>query len=343
MLLITIIAVLSLSMSRLNTRVMIVVLDREETAPTERYPPNEDPAARPAPPRTTILLDPPATQVASQSLHPILPTVSTNRNKNESLLRQEGVNSETTLPPTQNPTTTVSSTSGSIVATTTTTTTTATQDCLRPIQKTNPRLHDESSRIINMGLPLVGMDRIGKLFQHYDRSRGIHCGKSGYCGECIRRQIRLQQNPLEKCGNFTVQLQMAMHLGHTIVYPQIQYLDQLYEAAPNATYLLPFFNVTKWVEILTNWNAGGKVYRTYRKRLAGAMFPEVNWTIEMGSNDADFEALVCNHVNRIRRFTSERPSLSLLEFDVEDPNVGKYMEGIFSRVHADDWIPFTEL
>lgn len=209
-------------------------------------------------------------------------------------------------------------------------------DCLQPLRNPILGVHDES-RILNVGFPKMGSSSLQNLFLksgYY--SRHHHCGKVGYCGDCIQQEIRNKLDPLEMCGNFTVQTQMDFHPPSRPIYPQIHYLQELYNVAPNATYILPFRNVSKWVYSLTNWNAYGRT-SNYRGRFNNAVFPQLNWTKEMGKHDSDYEILVCNHVRNIRKFVSERPTLSLVEIDIEDPNTGEYLESIFRSVNGSFW------
>ena len=37
------------------------------------------------------------------------------------------------------------------------------------------------------------------------------------------------------------------------------------------------------------------------------------------------------HVRRIRNFVSDHPSMTLIEFDIEDDNTGEYLASIFHR------------
>ena len=167
--------------------------------------------------------------------------------------------------------------------------------------------------------------------------------QTGFCGKCIGLSIKQGKNPLEQCGNFTVFTQMDMHYGKKPIYPQVQYLEQLYEAAPNATCLLPFRNISQWVHSLSHWpkNNGhpkvkGPAGWTYHKRFQNLVLPELNWTRDMGGDPADFDILFCRHVRNVRRFVSQHPSWSLVEFQLEDPHAGDYLASIL-RVNASFW------
>ena len=45
----------------------------------------------------------------------------------------------------------------------------------------------------------------------------------------------------------------------------------------------------------------------------------------------------CQHVNKVRKFVANYPSMSLIEFDLEDENAADYLAGIFPQLNASDW------
>eukprot|EP00977_Amphora_coffeiformis_P004447 scaffold945_cov170-Amphora_coffeaeformis.AAC.27 len=209
-------------------------------------------------------------------------------------------------------------------------------DCLQPLSNPVLGVHDES-RIFNVGFPKMGSSSLENIFKRSGYySRHHHCGRAGYCGACIRQEVMKKRDPLVMCGNFTVWTQMDYHPPSLPIYPQIQYLHELYSVAPNATYILPFRNVSKWVYSLTHWDSHGRA-PNFRGRFNSAVIPELNWTRNMGKKDSDYEILFCNHVRNIRKFVVERPSLSLVEIDIEDKITGEYLESIFRRVNASFW------
>jgi hypothetical protein len=208
-------------------------------------------------------------------------------------------------------------------------------DCLQPLDRPILGTHD-LSRILNMGMPKMGSSSLAKLFSKNFFQRHFHCGRAGYCGSCMREAAREEKDLLVNCGNFTVWTQMDHDTGRDAVYPQIQYLAELYEAAPHATFLLPFRNISAWVNSMTNWDAHGRVQWTLRKRFEKSAFPEVDWTRDNGKNDSDYNIFFCNHVRRVRTWVADHPSLSLIEFSIDDPHTGDYLASLFP-VDAADW------
>ncbi len=115
------------------------------------------------------------------------------------------------------------------------------------------------------------------------------------------------------------------------VYPQVHYLNALYNEAPDATWLLPFRNVTSWIGSITRW----KNIRTHISNYCD--FKRLGFQRQNKNPDEDFVRLYCNHVKHIRDFVKEHPSLSLVEFSIEDPYAGEYLAGIFPGVNATFW------
>lgn len=219
--------------------------------------------------------------------------------------------------------------------------------CVEPNSKPIIGIHGKPrfnnlSRILNMGFPKCGTSSISKLFERSSfRQAHNHCTKEQFpdCGICFKRNHQKGLTMLDHCGNFNIITQMDYTAEHQCIFPQIQYLDELYHEAPNATWILPFRNVTDWVRSLTNWYKG----HSYSLRDRMAMwcdFPELNFhqshTMKKKS-DEDFVTLYCSHVKQIRNFVKKNPSLSLVEFNIEDPKAGEFLASIFPGVDSSDW------
>jgi len=228
--------------------------------------------------------------------------------------------------------------------------------CLEPQPTPILGTHD-LSRILNVGFMKCGSSSINDLFK-YSGFKTSHwsCGRSkkegkfiqhGGCAQCMEKQMNmLGENVtngtgiLSNCGNHTVFTQMDFisfvkknQTDHKCIFPQIQYLNELYHDSPHATWILPFRNVTKWIESITH-------YHFMRKRMSKfCNFPELGFHNEKNKKktDEDFVNVVCNHVKQIRQFVNEHPTLSLVEFSIEDPNAGKFLASVFPGVNGTAW------
>ncbi len=201
-------------------------------------------------------------------------------------------------------------------------------NCLEPFHTPMMGTHD-LSRIINVGMPKCGSTSLNQFFQDDFYSRHFHCGMKGYCGDCIKANIEDNQPPLVNCGNFTVWTQMDQ-THRTCIFPQIFYLEEIYNEAPNATFILPFRNVTGWIRSVSNW-------KKFRQRLNNVCdFTKIGIEQKSLMIDENMEALFCNHVKHIRQFVHDHPSLTLIEVSIEDPSAGNILASHFP-VDASKW------
>lgn len=226
------------------------------------------------------------------------------------------------------------------------------ENCLKPLQKPIIGVHD-LSRIINVGMPKCGSTSLAHFFKADYHTSHWNCGKEikavGKCGTCMQDAVKKNLLPLSNCGNFTVFAQMdyfkfdfneMRDLNQPLrsnekscTFPQITYLNEIYQEAPNATFILPFRNVSSWINSISKWN-------NMRKRFeAFCDFSELGITKNNMSltEDKNLILLYCNHVKKVRRFVLDRPSLSLIEFSIEDPNAGYYLSSFFPLVNASHW------
>merc|ERR1711862_631043 len=97
------------------------------------------------------------------------------------------------------------------------------------------------------------------------------CGGDGYCGTCIQKAIDARLPPLSSCGNYIVYAQMDQASKGDCIFPQIEFLDELYEESPNAIFILPFRNVSAWIKSVQKWHGmrkrfdnGCDVFFTFR-------------------------------------------------------------------------------
>mmetsp|Transcript_8990 Transcript_8990/g.15633 ORF Transcript_8990/g.15633 Transcript_8990/m.15633 type:complete len:300 (-) Transcript_8990:146-1045(-) len=179
--------------------------------------------------------------------------------------------------------------------------------------------------IVNVGFPKCGSTSLFEFLLTANISypkKSSHmwpCGK-GPCGQCIRKAVNNSLPPLQSCGNsasFT-QIDQTPFSGTGCIWPQISYLKEIYEGAPETIFLLPFRNVTDWIKSAT-------FYHGLKRRMWNlCVFPEYNLTKGWGS-DKDMEDLYCRHVKHVRHFVSQRPSLTLVEYSISDKGVGDFL------------------
>lgn len=69
--------------------------------------------------------------------------------------------------------------------------------------------------------------------------RGIRQTKDNLIGPCMTRAIKDGNPPLISCGNFAAYTQMDSE-SFSCNFPQISYLNEIYNEEPSAILLLPF-------------------------------------------------------------------------------------------------------
>jgi hypothetical protein len=217
-----------------------------------------------------------------------------------------------------------------------------TTSCHKPIPYPILGTHD-LTRVINVGMPKCGSTSLTRIFTeaHEAFPGGTShwgCGPNGKCGLCIKNAIEKGKAPLASCGNFDafMQMDLADNPLDICVFPQIQYLDEIYKENPTATLILAFRNhVTKWVKSVANWKS--RAHGPFQDRIANLCeFPNIGFTKSMGGTEEDLIGLACNHVKQVRHFVHDHPTLSLVEIDIDDPNTGNYLATLFP-VNSEHW------
>jgi hypothetical protein len=236
---------------------------------------------------------------------------------------------------------------------------------IEPIISNIPPLTDDliggnNPKYINVGMPKSGSTSLTYLFNragiktsHYKNCRkkngNINFKKTKKqrtykkeqvkCGSCIKDVIdnNALHNIFLECGNFTMWGEMNFNRNKNVnvcIYPQIQYLEKIYTDAPHATWIMPMRNVSDWIDSVTRW---GRIPGTFRDDFGPCNFPQIGFK---GStdlmDDRKMMAMYCNHIVQIREFVKSHQSLSLIEFRIEDPNVGNFLENLLP-IDADDW------
>jgi len=150
-------------------------------------------------------------------------------------------------------------------------------------------------KVINVGWPKIGSTR-----------------------SCMARAIKNNMPPLSTCGSYGAYTQMDMTEKEGCYFPQISYLNEIYDEEPSAILILPFRNISEWISSVSR-------YHDMRNRMINVCeFPEYSFALGMGAKDEELEDLYCQHVKHIRKFVAERPSLTLIEYSIGADGVGDY-------------------
>ena len=124
-------------------------------------------------------------------------------------------------------------------------------------------------------------------------------------GKCMKQNLQYGQLPLDNCGHYQVWSDLSYTDTDDCFFPTFQEdtLEQLYQAYPEATWILTIRNETEWYRSLSTF-LGGKVLSKWNRCFADERINVLNTT------DAQFWVeFYTNHTDRIDHFVKEHPSL----------------------------------
>jgi hypothetical protein len=192
--------------------------------------------------------------------------------------------------------------------------------------------------LLQVGLPKAGTSSLHYLFEQSGYTALHHyCTDQGYCGPCFKYAINNCLHPMNFCGKGVTEawfnLEFAVgsveSAGWRCVFPQILYLEEIHAESPQATFLLNFRNIDKWISSINRWADA-------RQQLAKCILEEYPAKESLLSEDEKLKILHCNIVKGVRKFVKEHPSHALVEVNIDDPNAGEFLASVFD-VDAEHW------
>jgi len=176
----------------------------------------------------------------------------------------------------------------------------------------------------------------------YPRSRKKK--KGDYCGRCLSQAATNAtfaagiDNPLYRCGNYDAFTQIDMSGGHRTgcYWPQVDMLDDIHRASPDATFVFTMRAFDKWYTSLSKWHE-------FHKRIANCRLGAYPDGVLAGFNPRKYEewrvrkalrTFYCDQVKRVREFVLRHPSHNLVEIMVGDPDIGNYLAELFGTNDA---------
>lgn len=181
---------------------------------------------------------------------------------------------------------------------------------------------------INLGMPKMGSTSLKAFFTcgGYNSSH-YECGKE-FCANCIKRAVSVNnsKSPLSSCGQYDAYVQ----LDDGSFFPQIEYLNEIHDEYPNATFLLTFRGMEGWYRSISHWPPRADVTnpplvmsnRMKRSNITG--FPT-----GAGNDSSEFSTWFCNHVTNVRNFIKRHSSHALIEIDIEGDGNGEMLGELF--------------
>ena len=152
-------------------------------------------------------------------------------------------------------------------------------------------------------------------------------------GDCMLRNVEVGQELLEGCGNYDAWSDAGVPgaqknpPANNCFYPSINGLDNIATHYSNATIVLAVRNATSWL-VSAKKQSGGRLFKKWQRFCPD--FPNKEAT------DQDWIDFYNWHTDNLRAFTKKHPSLTYIEFSLEDKNVGEFLHGQ-TGVSADCW------
>ena len=205
-----------------------------------------------------------------------------------------------------------------------------------PERRSLARKLKERAPIFCAGLPKSGTTSLHKYFNSLNmRSvfRSSHTfGKRNntrpWTGVCMQDNWKAGRPMLENCGYYQAWSDSGYAESKDCFYALWHALEDFYRDYPNATIVLNVRNATDWVDSFHAWNGGGLAQRWHMCRnkpsLPKSMQTE-KW-IEFYNE----------YNRRIRAFCQDHPSLTCVEFEIEDPRAGDILEQHFG-IPSSNW------
>ena len=181
-----------------------------------------------------------------------------------------------------------------------------------------------------LGFPKIGSSSIHSFFGCAGyRSSHYRCSRTTKCSECIRQSIQAGLRPLDNCILAEVYAQIDDGRSN---FPQIDYLNEIIDGYPNATFLLAFRNMENWYQSLSRWTRNGTRMDHDLMQADIQGLPS-----GIGRDVQEFSEWFCIHVKRVRDTVAGSTYNTLVEIDLDD-TVGtrQQMSDIFN-VDANCW------
>mmetsp|Transcript_19131 Transcript_19131/g.31717 ORF Transcript_19131/g.31717 Transcript_19131/m.31717 type:complete len:279 (+) Transcript_19131:157-993(+) len=179
---------------------------------------------------------------------------------------------------------------------------------------------------IVVGMPKAGTKSIWAYFKECGGIRRVshyNCGGMP-CGYIVRSNIEQGLAPFAHTKGYDVFTQLDtegdVQKGQVCYFPQIEALEEIHEAHPNATLLLNTRNLDNWAKSVRAFRGMGA--RLTRCNITGFL-PGV------GSTNEQLKDLYVQQIRRVQTFVQKYPSHRLVQVAIDEPNAGEIMEASF--------------
>jgi hypothetical protein len=219
--------------------------------------------------------------------------------------------------------------------------------CLEPDVHATRRLVQQLQKnqtlpfpVLNVGFPKSGSSSIARWFRNTGRTVSHHFVQARNNKETPENIVGLQMLEASRQGLSPFALLPPKHVhaqmdytggilsGETdnsmaiTIFPQIQLLDEIHAAEPNATFVLLHRPVQDWIESAKKWNR--YPFRWAEGDIPGLVLTEQQryerdiLSERIVVNEQQLQDWWCTHVLHIREFVKQYPSHNLIELDLYD-------------------------
>ena len=173
--------------------------------------------------------------------------------------------------------------------------------------------------------------------------------KIGPIGQCMEKNIRYNRNltaasttvengelrrrsPFDGCGNFDVWMETEYYKDYPkpskCYIPSIQSLQDIYESHPSATIILVTMDPKLWFQTIFKKPTNFILLLKLQEYCSSETSHEANWPKPWSTKEEYYEFYM-NHTYMVRNFTSNHPTLTYLEYNLDDEDVHVKLEHDF--------------
>jgi hypothetical protein len=175
------------------------------------------------------------------------------------------------------------------------------------------------------------MDLNVTKLSHYECKPGLLTESINMaCGKRLDSNIGSGRKPFDDMDQFHLYAELDANSGNGVILPQYKYLQQIYEAYPNATWILNTRDPFQWLRSIDRWQGLRQrfIWSNHKPDLPspGKSKPGEKTT---GEQDEHMINFYHKQAQRVRDFVRDRPSLHLVEVQIDEPDAAQIMEEAF--------------
>ena len=194
--------------------------------------------------------------------------------------------------------------------------------------------------ILVLNLPKTGTTTLWKYFEcGLGVGRVVHwwttSKRARRIGPCVEANIAIGEPPLKQCGKFDVWIDFGYASESECFFPAVHGYKALYEAYPQATFLLVPRNVDEWLKSAEGWHG---MLKRWKRACRKSFFPDI--PVGQVVSEDDIKAFYLGSIENIRQFAQDHPDMNLImppaHITLSSPELGNWLEETFG-IEARCW------